>query len=178
MTSDKTSGNTVVRPELSELGITQAHLALCRSPECKDATQLVDAGRDMFDRPQQLTDATLRNWQAMQSAASADGIRLLLVSGYRSFDYQCELIRSKLAQGELIEDILRVNAIPGYSEHHTGCALDLHDGIGEPLSTAFETRAAFAWLAEHAAEYAFALSYPRDNEYGMDYEPWHWRCLG
>jgi D-alanyl-D-alanine carboxypeptidase len=69
---------------------------------------------------------------------------------------------------------LRVNAIPGYSEHHTGRALDLHTGEAEPLSETFELEPAFAWLQEHALTYGFTMSYPKNNELGIAYEPWHW----
>src|SRR3546814_3614558 len=60
-------------------------------------------------------------WRQMAASADGDGIRLLLVSGFRSFDYQGELIRKKLAQGQAIAEILRVNAAPGFSrsEEHT-----------------------------------------------------------
>jgi D-alanyl-D-alanine carboxypeptidase len=74
----------------------------------------------------------------------------------------------------LIDEILLVNAIPGYSEHHTGRALDLHAGDGKPLETAFENHPAFSWLCDHAAEFNFHLSYPRGNPDGINYEPWHW----
>jgi D-alanyl-D-alanine carboxypeptidase len=67
-----------------------------------------------------------------------------------------------------------VNAIPGFSEHHTGRALDLHAGDGKPLETTFENHPAFAWLCDNAAEFNFHLSYPRNNPSGIDYEPWHW----
>ena len=88
--------------------------------------------------------------------------------------YQCELIERKLAAGRSIDDILRVNAPPGYSEHHTGRALDLTTPGIEPLTMAFETTAAFSWLSRHAETFEFMLSYPRDNDAGIDYEPWHW----
>ena len=96
------------------------------------------------------------------------------MSAYRSIEYQCGLIHRKLEEGWLIDDILLINAIPGYSEHHTGRALDLHAGDGKPLESAFENHPAFAWLCENAAEFNFHLSYPRDNPSGIDYEPWHW----
>ena len=64
-------------------------------------------------------------WQTMQQAAAHDGIALLLVSAFRSVDYQRDLIARKLAKGEQLDSILRVMAAPGYSEHHTGRAVDL-----------------------------------------------------
>lgn len=159
---------------LAGLGITPDLQASCRMPLCCEEPELVDAGTDMFDRPQQMTPATLAAWQAMLVAAAADGIELKLVSAYRSISYQCELIRRKLENGQALEDILCVNAIPGYSEHHTGRALDLHAGDDDPLTESFEAHPAFDWLNLHAGEFGFYLSYPRNNPAGIDYEPWHW----
>lgn len=162
--------------ELAALGISAEHISACRLPAYTEATILVDAGPDMFNRPALMTPETLDAWQAMRERAAADGIELKLVSAYRSVAYQCDLIRKKLAEGRSIEDILSVNALPGHSEHHTGCALDLHAGEGEPLTPAFEMEPAFAWLTECAAAFDFHLSYPRGNEEGIAYEPWHWCC--
>ena len=38
----------------------------------------------------------------------------------------------------------------------------------------FEDSPAFEWLCKHAAEHDFSLSFPRDNQQGFLYEPWHW----
>jgi len=159
---------------LDELGITREMQLACRLPRFIEDPALIDAGLDMFDRPQQMTAETLTAWQAMQAAALTDGITLKLVSAYRSVEYQCGLIRRKLDAGQNIDDILCVNAIPGYSEHHTGRALDLHAGEGEPLTESFEEEDAFHWLIENASAFRFYLSYPRDNTEGIVYEPWHW----
>ncbi|MCS5583125.1 MAG: M15 family metallopeptidase [Pseudomonadales bacterium] len=159
---------------LKELGITEDFIEASPMPPYEECTDLVDAGLDLFDRPQQMTLRTFEAWYAMKTAAKSDGLELNLVSAYRSIEYQCGLIHRKLEEGWLIDDILLINAIPGYSEHHTGRALDLHAGDGKPLESAFENHPAFAWLCENAAEFNFHLSYPRDNPSGIDYEPWHW----
>lgn len=159
---------------LKELGITEHHQEQCRMPICMEEPTLVDAGLDMFDRPQRMTAETLSAWQAMKAAALAAGHQLQLVSAFRSIDYQCQLIKNKLEKGIQLDDILQVTAIPGYSEHHSGRALDLHAGEGEPLETSFELEPAFHWLCQNAGRFQFVLSYPRDNPSGIDYEPWHW----
>ena len=90
-------------------------------------------------------------------------------------------VERKIAEGEELEDrmtaieeILKVSAAPGYSQHHTGGAADIASPGSRPLTEDFETSAAFGWLVEHAAEYEFSMTYPRDNAYGFIYEPWHW----
>lgn len=159
---------------LLELGITDNIQKACRLPPCLDAPHLVDAGDDMFGRPQQMTAETERAWADMKNRALQQGIELLLVSAFRSTEYQCSVIKQKLDEGRTIEDILLVNAIPGYSEHHTGRAIDLHAGDSEPLIIDFENQPAFQWLCRNARQFNFQLSYPRDNPAVIDYEPWHW----
>lgn len=138
------------------------------------AGDLVEVGPDCFGRPLQLSEFTATQWQAMDAAAQQDGIELLLVSGYRSIERQTEIIERKLAQGQTIDEILKVSAAPGYSEHHTGRALDLNTPGCEALSEAFDQTDAFRWLEENAARFQFFLSYPKDNRHNIAYEPWHW----
>ncbi|HXH04450.1 MAG TPA: M15 family metallopeptidase [Candidatus Competibacteraceae bacterium] len=138
------------------------------------AHELVAAGADIYGRPQRMTAATLAHWQAMRAAAAGDGVALQLVSAFRDIDYQAGLIRRKLERGLAIADILRVNAAPGYSEHHSGRALDLTTPGCAVLEQAFEETAAFAWLMRQAGCFGFVLSFPRDNPHGVIYEPWHW----
>jgi D-alanyl-D-alanine carboxypeptidase len=110
----------------------------------------------------------------MRRAARHDGVELLVVSAFRSVEYQADVIRRKLEAGRAIDDILCANAAPGYSEHHTGRALDLATSGCPPLEETFELTPAFAWLEANAARFGYRLSYPRGNPWGIVYEPWHW----
>ncbi len=133
------------------------------------------AGRDRYARPLWLDRDAALAWQRMQAAARDDDIWLEPVSGYRSHAYQLGIFARKRARGLHVQDILAVNAAPGFSEHHSGQALDI-SAPGEPSAEeSFEHTTAFAWLQEHAATHGFAMSYPRDNPHGIVYEPWHWR---
>ena len=113
-------------------------------------------------------------WAEMHTAAAANHISVQPVSGFRSVDYQADLIRAKLRRGTSIDDILRVNMAPGFSENQSGRALDVTTEEELPLTERFAATPAFAWLSEHAWEFGFSLSYPRDNPQGIAYEPWHW----
>jgi D-alanyl-D-alanine carboxypeptidase len=124
--------------------------------------------------PEDYGTAPARAWQAMMRAASNDGISLLLVSGFRGITYQAELFRKKLAAGQKIDEILCVNAAPGYSQHHTGRAIDIATPDSRPLTLEFEVAPAFAWLTGNASRFGFSMPYGRDNPWGIDYEPWHW----
>ena len=110
----------------------------------------------------------------MVEAAESDSIRLLVVSGFRDFEYQASLIRRKLEAGHEIDDILKVNAAPGFSQHHTGCAVDIATPGSRPLTEEFEKSEAFDWLGRRTAEFGFSMTYPKENAYGFIYEPWHW----
>lgn len=162
----------------ADLGIPIDYGRNPRRPAYTEAHELVDVEPNIIGRMQQLTPETAGDWRRMKSAALADGVELLLVSGFRSVRHQVDLIRRKLAAGIAIAKILEVNAAPGFSEHHTGRAVDVATPGTRPLTEEFESSAAFAWLAEHGARFGFAMPYGRNNTYGFSYEPWHWSQLG
>ena len=145
---------------------------------CEEAKELVSIGEDSLGREQRLAPRAAEAWKRVLDAAARDEVSLLVVSGFRSVEYQCALIQRKLDRGMAIADVLKINAAPGYSEHHTGRALDLTTADSQPLEVGFETTPAYAWLTEHAGEYGFRLSYPRGNPHGINYEPWHWAYIG
>jgi D-alanyl-D-alanine carboxypeptidase len=167
-----------IATELQALGIApgygeQRQLAL--QPE---ASELVTARVLKDGRELKLAPATAHAWQALTTAAAAENITLLLISGFRSVAYQRSILDRKLAEGQTLEQILQVNAAPGFSEHHTGRAVDIGTPGCPPLTEAFEATLAFAWLARRAADFGFRLSFPRGNPHGVIYEPWHWRHHG
>lgn len=125
-------------------------------------------------RPVRLHVATAEAWTRLHNAAAQDQITLLPLSGYRSVARQEEIFRRKLGVGESVEEILLINAAPGYSEHHTGRALDIGIPDHPPFTESFGETVAFRWLAQHAGDFGFHLSYPRLNLHGISYEPWHW----
>jgi zinc D-Ala-D-Ala carboxypeptidase len=163
-----------IEQHLRELGISPSYgldrgLRLCVEPP-----EVVLIGLDIFGRARHLEPLAARQWAVMRDAATADGIELLLVSAFRSVDYQRAIFDRKLARGAAIEEILLVNAAPGYSEHHTGRAIDLATRGCPPLTEAFQTTEAFAWLTKNAGRFGFDMTFPPDNPYGIAYEPWHW----
>jgi len=162
------------RELLTDLGIPSDYGRDPRRPSYAEAQLLEDVEPNIVGKMQRLAPAAANDWQRMKRAAAAAGIELLIVSGFRSIGQQAEIVRRKLTQGHAIEDILRVNAAPGFSEHHTGYAVDVATPGCRPLTTDFESSPAFAWLLDHAAEFDFAMPYGRDNVFGFEYEPWHW----
>ena len=157
-----------------ELGIPDDYGRDGRKPAYDEATDLVEVGPNMVGRMQSLSVETAASWHEMQQAASADGVMLIIVSGFRSVDYQAGLIRKKIEAGQTLSEILAVNAAPGFSEHHSGRAIDIATPGSRPLTEEFEQTAAFDWLVGNASRFGFSMTYPRDNPQGFIYEPWHW----
>jgi D-alanyl-D-alanine carboxypeptidase len=139
---------------------------------------LAFAGFDRWRRPLWLLASVARAWTHLREAASRDDVLLEAISGYRSHDYQLGIFERKLARGQAVDDILAVNAAPGFSEHHAGTALDIGTPDEPPAEESFEHTPAFAWLRDNAGGFGFAMSYPRHNPHGIVYEPWHWRFEG
>jgi len=128
-----------------------------------------------------LRKAAAKKYQQMVAAARADGINLVTISAFRSIAEQKPLFFDVKAQrGQDARERAEVSAPPGYSEHHTGYAIDIGDGNvpATNLNPRFEKTAAFKWLQKNAARFGFEMSFSRDNPQGVTYEPWHWRFVG
>lgn len=131
-------------------------------------------GFDIHQRAQWLTPRAAAAWLRMRQAAAAGQVELQLVSAFRSVEYQVGLIERKIARGFDMAQILAVSAAPGYSEHHSGRAVDITTPGFAALEEEFERSPAFRWLTHHAATFGFSLSFPRGNPHRIAYEPWHW----
>jgi D-alanyl-D-alanine carboxypeptidase len=156
------------------LDIPQQLISQRNLQQQQEAQELVLAETADDGRQYLLAPAANLAWQAMKQAASNDGIDLLMISAFRSVARQTEIIGDKLGAGMTIEDILLVCAPPGYSEHHTGRAIDIATPEDPELEISFDTTPAFNWLQANASRFGFHLSYPLGNSSGFQYEPWHW----
>jgi D-alanyl-D-alanine carboxypeptidase len=164
----------IILQALAELGISSDYGMDPYLPCFQETRVLVDVEPNFTGVMQRLAPAAASQWSGMKQAAQGDNVVLQLVSGFRSIDRQRQLIANKLAAGQSIETILRVNAAPGFSQHHSGMAMDVTTAGVAPLSEVFEETDAFHWLVEHAAAYDFYMPYCRSNRYSFCYEPWHW----
>lgn len=135
---------------------------------------LAFAGFDRYRRALWLRFDAARAWLHLRETALRDGVVLEAISGYRSHDYQLGIFERKLARGLGMDEILAVNAAPGFSEHHGGLALDIGAPDEPAAEESFEQTAAFAWLHANGGDHGFVMSYPPENPHGIVYEPWHW----
>ncbi|UZS66452.1 MULTISPECIES: M15 family metallopeptidase [Pseudomonas syringae group] len=149
--------------------IEEKKLSLWMPPD-----ELVEIKGKEADRCYLLDPNAAKAWFDMQESAEKDGVQLYVISTYRSISYQADIIKRKLERGQEIKEILKVSAPPGYSEHHSGRAIDVGTSGYTDLEVDFESSGAFEWLSRHAANFNFSLSFPRNNVHGYSYEPWHW----
>lgn len=135
----------------------------------------------------------LKAFYHMNQCIKKDGIdELVLVSGYRAYDYQKGLYEKKvnkmmesglpLKQAEI--EAATIVAPPGCSEHQTGLAIDVTAYAmkewEDPLCEAFENTLQSKWMLEFGYHFGFILRYPKDKVAltGITYEPWHYRYVG
>lgn len=139
-----------------------------------EPTLLFHIGQDRYQRSIWLQASAGLALKNMLTAARQNGIPLQVISAFRSMHYQASLLARKRQRGETIGSILSVSAAPGYSEHHSGRAIDLAEMGAPALTEEFADTASFAWLRQNAHRFGFVMSFPPDNPHGVLYEPWHW----
>ncbi|WP_419885384.1 M15 family metallopeptidase [Paenibacillus sp. B-A-8] len=114
------------------------------------------------------------------AGAEEDGIYLAGVSAYRSKETQTRLFNRYVEKDG--EELARTySAVPGYSEHQTGLAIDVSGSDGKcAAESCFGGTKEAEWLAQHAAEYGYIIRFPEGKQdiTGYKYEPWHIRFVG
>ena len=117
------------------------------------------------------------NLDKMREDLNKIGLKIRVVSAYRSYQYQLELYNKyKNKDGEKIADTY--SARPGYSEHQTGLSIDVDNNI--EYYENFENTEEYKWMKENSYKYGYILRYPKDKEEitGYKYESWHYRYVG
>ena len=110
----------------------------------------------------------------MAKVALSDGVSLLVSSSYRSYQYQKNLFDRYVKQyGE--REAERFSARPNASQHRLGTVVDFGS-----IDDDYAKTKAGKWLASHAQDYGWSLSYPKgyENITGYKWECWHYRYLG
>ena len=108
--------------------------------------------------------------------AELEGYNIRAISTYRTIEYQ-ENLYNNYVKHDGVELADTYSARPGFSEHHTGLAIDVDNNN---LSyNNFENTKEFDWMMKNAYKYGFILRYPKDSTItGYIYEPWHYRYVG
>jgi zinc D-Ala-D-Ala carboxypeptidase len=162
----------------------QVHMKLGHFPyqEAQESKLIVVSSYAQQDlqRFEKLTSDTALSLMKLIYAARDEDVWIIPVSGFRSLENQAQLFQSQIQKRGSEEAAAKISAPPGYSEHHTGYAVDVTDGHFPKKDTTleFEGTDAFKWLVKHAHEYSFEMSFSKNNAQGVSYEPWHWRFVG
>lgn len=125
----------------------------------------------------QLVSEAKEAFETLSQEARKDGMTIIAMSSYRSYDYQVNLY-NKYVETDGKEAADTYSARAGYSEHQTGLAVDVYNK--ELPYTSFEQTEEFNWMQENAYKYGFILRFPEDkvNITGYQYESWHYRYVG
>jgi D-alanyl-D-alanine dipeptidase len=137
-------------------------LPRCAADPDGPLTRLDDRGRPSRAGKHRVAAVAVEPLQKLLAAARAAGFRLRISSAFRSYKEQARLFRAIKERGRA--------ARPGHSEHQLGTTIDLR----------LPSTKAIVWLADHAFEEGFALSYPPGQQRITGYrpEPWHVRYVG
>ena len=129
------------------------------------------------------------SFNKMKKEAEKSGVTLTAISGYRNNDTQVNTFfgigggqEDAIPTGSIYNGSneavakpaylarLQHSAVPGYSEHATGNAVDINS-----LKRSFDSTKEYKWLKDNASKFNFTQTYTEKNATnGANYEPWHW----
>lgn len=147
----------------------------------EDIVELVeskDAWGDKVMLEKKAYDAYLK----LKEDLEKDKVYIELDSIYRSVAEQQDLW-DRWSKEKGIDYVKKYVAVPGYSEHHTGLAIDICIKKNGKLiyenDDMIAEKKIFAKIHEKLADYGFILRYPKgkDRITGYSYEPWHLRYI-
>jgi LAS superfamily LD-carboxypeptidase LdcB len=138
-------------------------------------------------KPIHIQEEVLNAYLKMRTAALAEGVNLLIISGTRTFNDQKGIWERKWeANAAEIKDtlanankILLFSSMPGTSRHHWGTDIDLNS-LDDAFFQSGEGLKIYNWLKAHAGEYGFCQTYSdkvETNRTGYSMEKWHWSYM-
>ncbi len=151
---------------------------------------LVEVPESWASHPGMYAEAeALQAFGKMRAAAAREGVELLILSAFRSFNHQRWIWEAKWreryksgafeAPRDLATHIMRYSSMPGTSRHHWGTDFDINALNNRWFDTP-EGKPVYDWMKAHAAEYGFCEVYSaRDGRRQTGYEPerWHWSYI-
>lgn len=104
---------------------------------------------------------------------------IILTSGYRSIMDQEEVLKEKeklLGKEEAFNWAMH----PGYSEHHSGYAVDISIYTDKGNYIKYRGQNEYGWINENSYKYGFIRRYSEKKMYltGVKNEEWHYRYVG
>jgi LAS superfamily LD-carboxypeptidase LdcB len=147
----------------------------------EEIVELSDA-KDFEGGTIQVEKEALEKFYELRNDLLEEGVDIELDSAYRSVKRQKELW-AEFEKEYGLEYTKKTVATPGYSEHHTGLAIDVCIRKNGKLiyenADMVKEKKIFAKVHAKLAEYGFILRYPegKDDITGYSYEPWHFRYI-
>jgi len=133
-----------------------------------------------------LRKEVLQKFDQMYDAALKDGIKLVIISGTRSFNHQKYIWDRKWAKNILkmdsisaVKEIMKYSSMPSTSRHHWGTDIDLNS-LENSYFEKGEGKKIFDWLVANAFKYGFHMTYDNQEETkrtGYKMEKWHWSYM-
>ena len=144
--------------------------------------KLIDTKNEL-DEDIKVEEETYNNFLLLKDYLKELNIYIDIDDSYRSIERQEELYNYYLKEnGQDYCD--KYVAVPSFSEHHTGLAIDImlkinNEFLREDMDQ-FKYINTFEEIHKYLHKYGFILRYPKDKESitGYNYEPWHIRYVG
>ncbi|MDR0796270.1 MAG: M15 family metallopeptidase [Tannerella sp.] len=152
----------------------------------QDNSFFIQVDKEHTERNIYLIRPVYEAYKVMHHAALADGVKLVITSGHRTFIEQ--VVEWELRWNnpgtevsfandvEKAKFLLQYRAMPGTTRHHWGTDIDLNSFEISYYETR-EGQKMFNWLKENAAEYGFFQPYTVNDAKrpkGYKEEKWHW----
>lgn len=139
--------------------------------------------KDISNKDVLVEEKTYEAFLNLQAFLKSKNIIIGLSSAFRSLDEQESLYQDFVEKyGE--DYAMKTVAPRGYSEHHTGLAIDfdvlLNDHFPIDNNEALKNISLYEEVHKYLADFGFILRYPKDKEEitKYPYEPWHIRYVG
>lgn len=104
---------------------------------------------------------------------------MIVTSGYRTLADQGAVLQEKMnIWGE--KDALKWAMLPGYSEHHSGYAVDMSIYTDEGEYVKYKGQDEYAWINQNCHKYGLIRRYTEEKKEitGVSDEQWHYRYVG
>lgn len=165
--------------------ITQVDWILTLGPDY-EPPDLVSVRRSGIAGGGLIREIVIDDLTAMVNAAKANGTPIVAWSPYRGYAQQVKLFNGYAGWNKTkgfytnFDSAINFSARPGHSEHQTGLTIDFVAVGDDGLTSNWEVTRTGKWMATHAWEYGWLMSYPKGKQdvTCYRYEPWHYRYVG
>ena len=143
-------------------------------PDNYEIDDLVTLDKEYSKRGEKIREVAYNDLKNMFDKAREDGLKLNVVSGFRTNNKQNTLFTNSVKNNG-VEHALLYSAKSGHSEHQLGLAIDINS-----VNESFKETEEYKWLINNSYKYGFIERYKKgkENTTGFAYEPWHYRYVG